>query len=550
MSPPLLTRLRTLFKCLSSSKIYPIRAWTVIAAGFLVHLSLGTLYTFGNLGPYIVSYVRNQSHPANLHSATISWVFSCAAMGQGCAMFFGGWLANKIGPRLSTLIGSWTMSAGVALSFFAIKVSFWLLLVTYGIMFGVGVGIAYIGPLSCAMKWLPKWKGVANGVVVSGFGLGALAFDAVQTAYINPRNFATDDFNPFDAAERYYTQPDLLARVPTVFLILGATYAVMQFIGCMFLVDPSEELQKQWWMQRPAASGGDVQEVEDIDSKSVEESKPNTDIISSDGSINSATPSRQTAGPSLNQESGSINDDSGDEELELDPTTPLRGKKQPSQEAEKQSKFETSGDTWTTNIITSLKPLQMLKRPNFYLLWIMMFCNGVAVVFAAIVYKFFGLSFIDDDHFLAVVGSIAAVFNCLGRILWGLLADKVSYKVALVVLSGTMTALVLTFYSSTLGGKAVYFIWVCAIFFCIGGTFSLFPTAIGRCFGPKYVGINYGLLFTSQIASGPLVGALSYLVPATRWYGIMFIIGGFSFLGFVLALSYRPKRYLAVSFGE
>ena len=465
-------------------------------------------------------------------------------------MFFGGWLANKIGPRLSTLVGSWIMSAGVALSFFAIKVSFWLLLVTYGLMFGVGVGIAYIGPLSCAMKWLPKWKGVANGVVVSGFGLGALVFDAVQTAYINPNNFVTDKFNPFDATERYYTQPELLARVPTMFLILGATYAVMQFVGCIFLVDPSEELQKQWWIQRPAGSDNNVQEVEDIDSKLVEESNPSMDIISSHGGANSASPSRQTDGPSLNKERSSINDDSSaDEELELDPTTPLRGKRQPSQERDKQSEFETSGDTWTTNIITSLKPRQMLRRFNFYMLWLMMFCNGVAVVFVAIVYKFFGLSFIEDDHFLAVVGSIAAVFNCLGRILWGLLADKVSYKVALVVLAGTMTSLVLTFYSSTVGGKAVYFIWVCAIFFCIGGTFSLFPTAIGRCFGPKYVGINYGLLFTSQIASGPLVAAMSYLVAATHWYGMMFIIGGFCFLGFVLALSYRPKRYLAISFG-
>ena len=160
-------------------------------------------------------------------------------------MFFGGWLASKIGPRLSTLIGSWTMSVGVALSYFAIRVSFWLLLLTYGIMFGVGVGIAYIGPLSCAMKWFPKWKGVVNGVVVSGFGLGALVFDAVQTSYINPDNLVTNIANPSDPKERYYTQQDLLDRVPTMFLILGATYATMQFIGCMFLVNPSEELQKQ-----------------------------------------------------------------------------------------------------------------------------------------------------------------------------------------------------------------------------------------------------------------------------------------------------------------
>lgn len=532
MSPPLLTRLRKLFKCPFSPKLYLLRAYLVIAAGCLVHLSLGTLYTFGNLGPYIVSYVRNQSHPADLHSVTTSWIYACALIGQGGAMFFGGWLASKIGPRLSTLIGSWTMSVGVALSYFAIRVSFWLLLLTYGIMFGVGVGIAYIGPLSCAMKWFPKWKGVVNGVVVSGFGLGALVFDAVQTSYINPDNLVTNIANPSDPKERYYTQQDLLDRVPTMFLILGATYATMQFIGCMFLVNPSEELQKQWLAQQSSSSSGELQ---DVASQSIDQSN-----------ISSSSQMRQVDSPSLTQES--TNDQlSADEEMEMDPTTPLTGKKQPDQN--KQESFKSSGDTWTSNVITSLKPLQMLKKLNFYVLWLIFFCNGIALTFVAVAYKFFGMSFIEDDHFLAVVGSTASVLNCLGRIVWGLLADQLSYKVALVTLSGTMTVLLLTFFTSVLGGKAMYLIWVCAIFFCIGGNFSLFPTAIGRCFGPKYVAVNYGLLFTSQMVSGPLVPVLSYAINSIQWYGLMFIMAGFSFGGFVLALLYRPKRYMLLGVG-
>ena len=139
----------------------------------MVHLSLGTIYTFGNMAPYIVSYVRNSSHPEDLHQGTTAWIFAFALAGQGGAMFLGGFLVKKIGSRWTTLIGSLIMSAGVTLSFFTIKVSFWLLLLTYGLIFGIGVGMAYIGPLTCAMKWLPKWKGFANGIVVAGFGLGA-----------------------------------------------------------------------------------------------------------------------------------------------------------------------------------------------------------------------------------------------------------------------------------------------------------------------------------------------------------------------------------------
>ena len=37
-------------------------------------------------------------------------------------------------------------------------------------------------------QWMPSHRGFANGVVVAGFGAGALIFDQVQTAYINPHN--------------------------------------------------------------------------------------------------------------------------------------------------------------------------------------------------------------------------------------------------------------------------------------------------------------------------------------------------------------------------
>ena len=42
-------------------------------------------------------------------------------------------------------------SGGVALSYFSV-VNFYALCATYGLMFGLGVGLAYVNPLSCAMR--------------------------------------------------------------------------------------------------------------------------------------------------------------------------------------------------------------------------------------------------------------------------------------------------------------------------------------------------------------------------------------------------------------
>lgn len=501
----------------------------------MVHFTLGTIYTFGNMAPYIVSYIRNQSHPQDLNNATSSWIFACALIGQGGAMFIGGWLVNKIGPRFTTLLGGWIMSAGVALSFFAIKVSFWLLLFTYGILFGVGVGIAYIGPLTSAMKWMPKWKGLANGVVVAGFGLGALGFNALQTLYINPRNSKT-----FDG--EYFTDPELISRVPWMFLLMGGIYAGIQLIGSLMITTPPPNYGQTDEKVTNEIAAGEKEEERKDDRITTEydykEGGPDSLTSSPD---NSLTSSLLKGGVALNGGAESDDEETKEEEklkLLQDDTQPGR----PDLESSLASNLFLP-----TNVASSLSPRQVLTKPNFYILWFMFLSNGMATMFIATLYKVFGLGFIHDDHYLAIVGSVSAVFNCAGRIVWGLLADLVSYKFCLVVMSAIMTVFMLTLYSTILGGKIMYFVWVCVIFFCVGGNFSLFPTAVGRAFGLKYAAINYGMLFTSQIIAGSLGATVSTLLKSViGFYGLLFVVSACSGLGMLLALVYRPKRYVTL----
>ena len=531
----------------------------MLVGGFLVHLTLGTIYTFGNIAPYIVSYIHNQSHPRDLHQATTSWIFACSLMGQGGAMFIGGWLVGKIGPRLTTLLGSAIMSTGVLVTYVLIKVSFWAVLLTYGIMYGIGVGVAYIGPLSSAMKWMPKWKGIANGIVVSGFGLGALIFDAVQTGFVNPKN-AVADPDPYDKEEKYFTDPELLSRVPTLFLILGGTYAVMQLIGSLLVTDPPASYLGESTKNDTVQEGNQLQEVDDPQNcvlyepigddpqlPSSEEENIQIKKGSPNYGSNSSSPRATSPTPS-NHSNEDLDEQDAHRDLEKKCLLEDQEKEDALSPDHCKADWEssiTSTTSWTKNIVLSLTPLQVLRKVNFYILWFMFLCNGMAVLFTATLYKFFGNSFIDDDHFLATVGSIAAVFNCLGRIAWGLIADRVSYKFALVLLAAIMTIFTLTFYSCSLGGKAMFFIWVCIIFFCIGGNFSLFPTAIGRAFGLKYVSINYGFLFTSQVVAGAIGATLSSTLKSLiHFYGLMFLVSGFSAIGFLLALIYQPKRYI------
>ena len=560
-----------------------LRGYFVIAGGCMVHLTLGTLYTFGNLAPYLVSYVRERSHPADLHSGTGAWIYALALGGQGVSMCLGGLMEKRLGPRLSTLIGSGIMSLGVLLSYFAVKVSFWLLLFTYGLIFGLGVGIAYVGPLACAMRWMPRWKGAMAGLVLSGFGLGALVFTPIQTGFINPHNTPADE-------DGFFLDDGVLDRVPSTFLLLGGIYIVLQVAGSLLIVDPPEHGEGTPLPREEETDGGSSSAEESIMARAEsffkrQNSGDQSYIfnskfrgVSGGGTAKITEGSSEPESGSLSADDSSPSHGENDEETRLIPadlnvqqdTPKSKAKKKrrrlsarsPQQETMKEISKESDLESSTTstaslrstssqNVVADLKPLQMLKKLNFYLLWIMMLLAGFAVFFTATLYKFFGLSFINDDHFLAVVGSAASICNCAGRIVWGVIADKISYKFSLVLQSGIMSMFLLTFYATSVVGKSTYFIWVCVIFFCIGGIFSLFPTAVARSFGSKHMSVNYGLLFTSQIISGVVAALLFTTVQRMLdWMGMIFLVSGVSLVGFLLTLLFQPKRYLILDLGR
>lgn len=539
-------------------KIQFLRVYAVIAGGFLVHLTLGTIYTFGNLIPYIVSYIRQRSHPADLHPSTGTWIYALALGAQGVSMFFGGLLERKVGPRITTLIGCAIMTSGVFLSSAAIRISFWLLLLTYGVLFGFGVGIAYVGPIACAMRWMPRWKGAMAGLVLAGFGLGALIFDPIQTVFINPHNHS--DFQEDD---------NLLDRVPTIFLILGSIYVVLQVVGSLMIVDPPEDTDEQ--DENEGLEDSVLSRAHDFfqnasDSESGKELQAcvrnNSPEADSKDHLLTGSPShhRQDSNSDADEESSLLSQDTNAQQA----TSGKNGRKSHSRKPQHTMKTfsrasELEGSTTSTsslqsnasrNVVADLKPSVMLKKANFYILWIMMLLAGFAVFFTATLYKVFGLTFIHDDHFLAIVGSASSIFNCTGRIVWGILADRISYKFSLVLQSGIMSGFLLTFYATSAVGKPAFFIWVCVIFFCIGGVYSLFPTAIARSFGSKYMSVNYGLLFTSQIISSATAALLfSALRHHLDWSGIIFLVGGLCLAGFVLTLFFRSKRYVILDLG-
>ncbi|GAB3670086.1 OFA family MFS transporter [Actinocorallia lasiicapitis] len=143
-----------------------------IACGALLfQISLGGIYSWSVLA-------RALQEPGNgfaLSRAQAVLPFTLAMGVVFLGTFLGGRFQDRKGPRAAALLGGTLYSAGTMLSSLATdKSMFWLMLVSYGVIGGLGLGIAYIVPVAMLQKWYPEKRGLITGVAVGGFGFGAV----------------------------------------------------------------------------------------------------------------------------------------------------------------------------------------------------------------------------------------------------------------------------------------------------------------------------------------------------------------------------------------
>lgn len=142
--------------------------WLIAIMGTLMQLCLGTVYAW--------SYFQNPiSETYRWSNTQVAWVFSIAIFMLGIAAASGGALLPKYGPRKLATIGGLLYAVGYLIAAFALQQhSLVLLYFGFGIIGGIGLGLAYVTPVATVSKWFPDKQGLVTGMVVMGFGLGAV----------------------------------------------------------------------------------------------------------------------------------------------------------------------------------------------------------------------------------------------------------------------------------------------------------------------------------------------------------------------------------------
>ena len=158
--------------------------WLVPPAALAIHLSIGQAYAFSvfNL-PLSHLLGGRESAPGDWQLSTIGWVFSAAIVFLGLsAAVFGAWL-ERVGPRRAMFVSALCFGGGFELAAVGVSLhEFWLVLVGYGVVGGIGLGLGYISPVSTLIKWFPDRPGMATGMAIMGFGGGAMIASPLSTA--------------------------------------------------------------------------------------------------------------------------------------------------------------------------------------------------------------------------------------------------------------------------------------------------------------------------------------------------------------------------------
>jgi len=394
--------------------------WIFVILGMVINMCLGAVYAYSVFKKPLETLFNSSATEGNLPFMIFLAMFALFT-------FFSGRFIDKMGPRTVMMVGGIVVGLGWILTKFAGSMT--MVVITYGIIGGAGVGIVYGGPVSVATKWFPDKKGLAVGLSLLGFGASAFV-----TAPLAKNLIASS--GPLNT-----------------FMYMGFGFLVVTVILSSFMRFPPANYKPAGW-NPPQPAGGAV------------------------------------------------------------------------------AKVFTTGS--------------MLSTASFYGLWLCYTIGTTAGLMAIGISATVGREVIGlDIGTAAFLVSIFAIFNGIGRPIFGALSDKITPRGAAIlsfVIIGIASFMML---SAGQGSTTLYAIAFCGFWLCLGGWLAIGPAATASFFGLEGYAQKYGVVF-SAYGLGAIIGGIisgkakdafgSYI--AAFWPTLILAIAGIVIAIFLL----RPPK--------
>lgn len=159
------------------------KRWFYLFTGVFTMLFSGVLYAWSILKiPFKEDFVFSDSTLA--FNFTLTMCFFCLGA------FFGSLICKKVGPKITLIISGLLVGAGFTTTGFLNEATpHALLYITYAVLAGTGIGIAYNVVVSTVCSWFPDKKGLCSGALMMGFGVSTLLLGNVISILFENENF-------------------------------------------------------------------------------------------------------------------------------------------------------------------------------------------------------------------------------------------------------------------------------------------------------------------------------------------------------------------------
>ncbi|GFN91625.1 oxalate:formate antiporter [Plakobranchus ocellatus] len=205
-----------------------------IFGAHLVMAPVSFLWIFGNLSAYMDSYFRFSCYPKCADCDT-QWLLALYIAG-GCP---GGLLTKVLVKRLGL---KWTGVFAMIICCLSTLGSAWVLqysvawtVILYSVFFGQAVGMNFSVSYQLVGGWAPENFALFTATVTGFPTTLSIIQNQLITAYVNPDNLKAD---AYVGHRTYFSQPEILHRVPMTVIMYGAMTFVIQMIGYILITNP------------------------------------------------------------------------------------------------------------------------------------------------------------------------------------------------------------------------------------------------------------------------------------------------------------------------
>ncbi|MBO8182424.1 MAG: MFS transporter [Archaeoglobus sp.] len=146
-----------------------------VISGFLIQFCIGSFFIWS----LWVSYLEDSF---NCGRAATSSPFMIASLILGFSGLVMGWFIKRYGPRVSVFLSTFLMGIGFLLS--SLTSSIFQINLSFGVIYGVGLALGSFTSITLGVIH-PIKKGIATGIIVSGFGIGAVILAILSKEILN-----------------------------------------------------------------------------------------------------------------------------------------------------------------------------------------------------------------------------------------------------------------------------------------------------------------------------------------------------------------------------